>query len=208
MPKTPPAAARSAGSRRGPRLSAEERRASILSAAAAVFAESGYQRGRMSEIAARLGVTEPVVFQNFGSKTALYAAVVEHAAGRLGEELRTAGEQHSVAVLLERFLSHDHISELHAPGSAGFLFADAMTVGEPEVAAAARDAVGTVADALAELLRRGQDAGDVRSDLDPVAAAWWLLSLLVSHRFRSTVVPGGSATTAGMDALVLKTLTG
>jgi AcrR family transcriptional regulator len=202
VPKTPPA-----GSRRGPRLSAEERRASILGAATVVFAESGYQRGRMSEIAARLGVTEPVVFQNFGSKPALYAAVVEHTAQAMSEELRTAAADQAVGDLLARLLSHDHIADLHAPGAAGFLFADALTVGEPEVETAARKAVATVADTMAELLRQGQSTGDLRADLDPEAAAWWLLSLMVSHRFRSTVVPGGK-TTAGMDALVLRTLTG
>ena len=162
----------------------------------------------MSEIAARLGVTEPVVFQNFGSKPALYAAVVEHAAQVLGEEMRAVAADQPVTDLLARFLSHDHIADLHAPGLAVFLFPDPLTVGEPEVEAAARKAVATVADALADILRRGRAAGELRPDLDPDAAAWWLLSLMVSHRFRSTVVPGGAKTTAGMDALVLRTLTG
>ncbi|MGV9612179.1 TetR/AcrR family transcriptional regulator [Nocardia xishanensis] len=50
------------------RLSAADRRASIIDAATQAFAESGYQRATMGQIATRLGVTEPVVFHNFGSK--------------------------------------------------------------------------------------------------------------------------------------------
>src|SRR5215472_10533010 len=63
------------------RLPAAERRA-----ATEVFAQSGYRAGKVSEVAARVGVTEPVVFQNFGSKAALFAAVLERAA----ENVRTS----------------------------------------------------------------------------------------------------------------------
>ena len=74
-----------AGPRRR-RLPAAERRETILRAASAVFAESGYRAAKVSEVAARVGVTEPVIFQNFGSKAALFAAVIERAAA----EVRTA----------------------------------------------------------------------------------------------------------------------
>jgi AcrR family transcriptional regulator len=37
----------------------------------------------VSEVAARVGVTEPVIFQNFGSKAALFAAVIERAAAEV-----------------------------------------------------------------------------------------------------------------------------
>src|SRR5579859_5911224 len=62
------------------RLSAAERRETILRAAAEVFAEAGYSAAKVSDVAARVGVSEPVVFQNFGSKAALFSAVVERAA--------------------------------------------------------------------------------------------------------------------------------
>lgn len=65
-----PASARSAKPR-GQRLTAPERRESILRAATEVFSETGYLRGRTSLIAARAGVSEPVVFNNFGTKPAL-----------------------------------------------------------------------------------------------------------------------------------------
>ena len=62
------------------RLPAAERRETILRAAAEVFAQAGYRAGKVSDVAARVGVTEPVIFQNFGSKAALFAAVLERAA--------------------------------------------------------------------------------------------------------------------------------
>src|SRR5207302_2617532 len=69
------------------RLAAAERRETILRAAAEVFAEAGYRAGKVSDVAARVGVTEPVIFQHFGSKAALFAAVVERAAAEVRASL-------------------------------------------------------------------------------------------------------------------------
>ena len=69
------------------RLPAAQRRETILRAAAVVFAEAGYRAAKVSDVAARVGVTEPVIFQNFGSKAALFAAVVARAAAEVRASL-------------------------------------------------------------------------------------------------------------------------
>src|SRR5579872_6395438 len=78
------------GDGRGPRrtrLPAAERRETILRAAAEVFAESGYRAAKVSDVAARVWVSEPVIFQNFGSKAALFAAVIGRAAAQARDAL-------------------------------------------------------------------------------------------------------------------------
>jgi AcrR family transcriptional regulator len=87
------------------RMPAAQRRETILRAAAEVFGEAGYRAARVSDIAARVGVTEPVVFQNFGSKPALFAATVEHAAaeGRAWLQEAAAGPR-SAGQLLAHIL--------------------------------------------------------------------------------------------------------
>src|SRR5262245_65143429 len=97
--------ARARTSRRS-RLPAAERRDTILRAAAEVFAEVGYRAGKVSEVAARVGVTEPVIFQNFGSKAALFAAVLERAAGEVRASLDDlAAGPGSVSALLAHVLT-------------------------------------------------------------------------------------------------------
>jgi AcrR family transcriptional regulator len=59
------------------RLTAEERRAKILSAAVRVFAVDGYDNGSMDRIAVLAGVTKPVVYDHFASKQALFVAVLQ-----------------------------------------------------------------------------------------------------------------------------------
>ncbi|MFI2352381.1 TetR/AcrR family transcriptional regulator [Streptomyces sp. NPDC019443] len=207
MPETPPPSA--PAKTRRTRLSAADRRASIVAAATEVFAESGYQRGKVSQVAARIGVTEPVVFHNFGSKATLYAAVVEHAAQRMGEMLTAVTASGGPArKTLTQLLGPGHLDELHASGSLGVIFADAMTLtAEPDVEQAVSRGMQQLADALAELVAQGQREGDVRTDIAPDAAAWWLLSLMASHRFRSTVMPDRELLEAQLGSLTLRLLT-
>ncbi|RZQ62074.1 TetR/AcrR family transcriptional regulator [Amycolatopsis suaedae] len=61
----------------GKRLSPAERRARILDAAAAVFAESGYDAAGMRAVAARAGITTPVLYDHFRTKADLYAQLLE-----------------------------------------------------------------------------------------------------------------------------------
>lgn len=90
------------------RLPAAQRRETIVRAAAEVFAEAGYRAAKVSDVAARVGVTEPVIFQNFGSKAALFAAAVEQAAAGVKASLDDLAESFgSASGLLEHVLSGD-----------------------------------------------------------------------------------------------------
>jgi AcrR family transcriptional regulator len=194
------------------RMSAEQRRESILEAAAEVFAATGYRAGKASDVAARIGVTEPVIFQNFGSKAALYAAVLDRVAGAIRSQLTALVEHYgSAADLLAHALDPSHGPRFHGPGSHGVLFADATTLtAEPELTEPIRRAVRTVAEHLGDLVRRGQADGQVRADLDPEAAAWLLLSVLSARPLRAAVMPDsdqleGHVVAVALGALVAPT---
>jgi AcrR family transcriptional regulator len=58
------------------RIPAPERRASVLRAAATLFAERGYSGTRLDDVAAAAGVTKPIVYRHFDSKKALYLALL------------------------------------------------------------------------------------------------------------------------------------
>ncbi|MHB9859892.1 TetR/AcrR family transcriptional regulator [Streptomyces sp. YIM S03343] len=190
------------------RLPAAERRASILAAATEVFSETGYQRGKVSDIARKVGVTEPVVFQNFGSKSALYRAALDHATDGVSALLhRAADTGKPVPEVLAAFLDPAHMDRFHRPGAHGFLFADATTLAhDPDLAEALRQVHRHFADTLAELIHRGQSAGDIRPGIDPHTAAWWLVSLLAGRSFRAAVVPDRDAVEAELTTMALRSL--
>ncbi len=190
------------------RLTAEKRRASILAAATEVFSEVGYQRGTMSEVARRVGVTEPVVFQNFGSKAALFAAVLHDATERLTATIQErVAMTGSVGAWLRELLAPHHPGHRHSAETHHVLFADALSHStDAVVRKAIRQTHRSVARALADLLARGQGEGSVRPDLDPLAGAWWLLSFLASRGFRAAAMPERARLEAEVAALTLQTL--
>lgn len=59
------------------RLTASERRASILEAALKLFSERGFRGTTTRELAQAVGVTEPVLYEHFKTKSELYAALID-----------------------------------------------------------------------------------------------------------------------------------
>jgi AcrR family transcriptional regulator len=147
----------------------------------------------MAEVARRVGVTEPVVFQNFGSKAVVFAAVIETAALRMSATMRErATASGSVIEWLRELLGRDHLQHAHARGTVGVLFAEAQSLmADPLVAGAARRGHAMLAGTLTDLLTTAQREGDVAPDVDPETGAWWILSLLASQGFRRAALPEG-----------------
>jgi AcrR family transcriptional regulator len=200
------------------RMPAAQRRETILAAAAGVFAEAGYRAAKVSDIAARVGVSEPVVFQNFGSKSALFAAVLERAAGQVRESAEEAAARFgSAAGLLAHVLgdrspgpgqpgqaqAHEGHGDPHA--TSGMLFADAVALAaDPAASEISGQALRTLAGHLADIVRQGQQDESVRADIPPEPTAWLLISLLAARPLRDAAMPAGlEPTVAGLAARML-----
>lgn len=59
------------------RLTAAERRVQLMEVGRAVFASHGYEATSIEEVAQQAGVSKPIVYEHFGAKEGLYAAIVE-----------------------------------------------------------------------------------------------------------------------------------
>ncbi len=189
------------------RLTAGRRRELILQAAAQVFAAAGYRAGKVSDIAASAGVTEPVVFQNFGSKAALYAAVLGRVNDSIRAELQALARHHgSASSLVAHVLSPPPDSPAHDAGAHRPLADAATLASDPAAGEPARDAARALAGHLADLIRHGQAEGGIRPGTDPVAAAWLLLSVLSSRPLRAAAMPHPDRLEAGVTALALQAL--
>jgi AcrR family transcriptional regulator len=192
-------------------MPAAERRESVLAAATAVFAADGYHAARMSDIAARVGVSEPVVFQNFGSKPALFAAVLERAAAHARASLADAGAHFgSAGGLLAQILAgpagpapgghrHGH------PGPGQLFSAAVALAADPALPELRGPLLRALAGHLADLVARGQQDGSVRADIDPGPAGWLLVSVLTARRLRVDAMPdGGEQAVAELAARLLR----
>ena len=170
------------------RLDAAARRETILDAAIPLFASVGYEQTRMADVAARVGVTEPVIFQNFGTKAELFAAALERAANDAARYLSAmAAEQTDVVDWLGRLLSAEHLERLHTEPMFGVFFADAHHhQSEANIGWALHRSVTRVAEAIAGILRRGQTERSIRDDASPATLAWLVVSLIQARQFRQT----------------------
>ncbi|KWW99097.1 TetR family transcriptional regulator [Carbonactinospora thermoautotrophica] len=59
------------------RMTGKERREQLLEIGRRLFAERGFDATSVEEIAAKAGVSKPVVYEHFGGKEGLYAVVVD-----------------------------------------------------------------------------------------------------------------------------------
>ncbi|KUP97641.1 TetR/AcrR family transcriptional regulator [Thermobifida cellulosilytica] len=63
--------------RKKQRMTGKERREQLLAIGRELFAERGFDATSVEEIAARAGVSKPVVYEHFGGKEGVYAVVVD-----------------------------------------------------------------------------------------------------------------------------------
>ena len=74
-------------------LPRSERQASILQAAAAAFARTGFASTSMEDVAAEAGVSRLIVYRHFSSKEELYRAVLEQVRNRIRERMNPILEE-------------------------------------------------------------------------------------------------------------------
>ncbi len=119
-------------------MSAAARREVIERAAAALFAERGYQGASIEEIAKQSGVTPPVLYDHFASKLDLYRHLLERHFAELREVWREhfPGDDPAEQRVARSFDAWFAYIEGH-PFAGRMLFRD--TVGDSQVDAVQRD---------------------------------------------------------------------
>jgi TetR/AcrR family transcriptional regulator len=155
-----------AGSPRRSAVVAEETRELILRAAETEFANRGFARARLEDIAEPVGITRAAIIYHFGDKQALYAAVLEATFKALAERIRAALEADAPhAERIERLIGAwvDYAAE--RPTLARLFMrevADSPTELTPEL----RQLVDPMFSVVTEGIEAGQQDGAFRS-VDP-----------------------------------------
>lgn len=173
-PPTPPK--RRPGRPPGGQLGAAHRRAAILDAASDLFERRGYAAVSLGEIAAAVGVTKAALYHHFPSKEAIYAEIMRHVLGQIGDAIRrTVRAPGPVADKIRRLtevavLYVQHNADLDA------MMHDAAQHLPPEQSRLIAEAHDAVLLALEELMRDGVARREL-APRDPrlLAHAYWSL---------------------------------
>jgi len=158
-----------------PRL---EKRSLIQAAAIKLFATHGYHGSRVSEIAREAGIAYGLVYHYFKNKEEILATIFEERWSGFLEEVEaiargtTSTEDRLVSVaalILNAYRARpDWVKVLVLEIQRSSRFAEPRQI----------EAVGRLFDAVAQILRSGQERGEVRRELDPDVACYVLIGAL------------------------------
>jgi TetR/AcrR family fatty acid metabolism transcriptional regulator len=153
-----------------------EKRRLILRAAITVFARSGYHTSRVADVSKEAGVAYGLVYHYFGSKEDLLETIFRRTWTRMLEAV-------------EELEQSDTTAREQIAGVATIVLGawqadpDLVRVLVREVARSPQlgrevDEIAHAFAALERIVARGQERGELRTDLDPKLAAWILYGAL------------------------------
>ena len=168
------------------RLRGEERRALILQSAKRVFASSSYAEASVGELARESQISEPMLYKHFGSKKGLFLAVLSEFSAQFLEILhKRIAERAEKDVLdaLERVVQ-DYTAAVKAdPEIQRILFQAVIESADPEIARCVDEHNRTVYCFIRQLVERAQAEGFLDTALNPDAATWGYLSMILAIQY-------------------------
>ncbi len=156
------------------RMKAAARRLQILDTAARCFAEHGYRGTTTALLARESGISEPILYRHFANKRDLFIALIESVGEEVFANLRDAVRdivspyEQLKAVLHRNPATSDplgrHVYRI--------LFHASTEFAESEIQGAIREHYQRYLQFLAQIVRRGQQAGEIRDDVSAEMLAW------------------------------------
>ncbi len=134
------------------RMPGEQRRTQLLGVASEMFADRGFHKTSMQDLASAAGVTKPVLYQHFASKRALYIEALGREGSHLLADLRSATSSTSLGrERVERgFMAYFHWVTYN-PAGFRLLFSATMR-NDPEFASIIDQILSDAVDAVVPLI--------------------------------------------------------
>jgi TetR/AcrR family fatty acid metabolism transcriptional regulator len=169
---------------RSPQIAARgEKRPLILQAATEVFAEQGFVAVTVAEIAERAGIGKGTVYEYFTSKDELLFAVFEWMNEGISHRIRD--------LLVETGTTHDRLRRMLELGAEitreqvemqavvlDFWAASRGTKSEERYNRACLETFRSYRRLVADVIREGQNTGELRSEIDPEAVATMVVAAM------------------------------
>jgi TetR/AcrR family transcriptional regulator len=148
----------------------------ILDAAVRLFSASGFNAVSMREIAASAGVSKANIYHHFDSKEALYRAILDQSASELSGlvEMLAEGSGSYESRIAEFAVGHLQHLEKNSLASR-LIIREAFSGGDDKSRMLVDQVFGSIFERIVSIFQAGQQAGALRSDLDPALCATLLM---------------------------------
>lgn len=166
------------------RLKGSERREQLLQVATRLFAVRGYDAATTASIAETAGITEPVLYRHFESKKALYLAVLRASSAQLLQRWQGSSQHGTQAIDQIRHLAstiYDAIPEI--ADYQRVIYGATTCSSDPDIAAFLHEHVARLIEIAMAIVRRGQEQGNFRQDMDIHAMSWSIVNIYTGFSF-------------------------
>lgn len=147
----------------------------ILTAAERLFAEHGYDAVSISAIAEAADVSKANVFHHFTSKNALYLAVLRHSCRDAARHLDDLDSDAPLPARFSQFVAAHLASVLDNEQVTRLSLRELLSHDPRQGQEMAEQVYGEKFARFVEILRAGQESGELRGDIDPAVVATMLL---------------------------------
>jgi AcrR family transcriptional regulator len=174
------------------KLDTEARKEQIVEAAMGLIAAYGVGRISMAALARRVGLVPSALYRHFKNKEEILQATMQLVRRRVGENLKEVCELSPNALdrlelLLRRVIKM--VRELQAMPR--IVFSEGMSSDHPERKAQAFGILKGMLGEIENMIRQGQERGEIRSDLDARALAVMFWGMIPSSVILWHISDGG-----------------
>jgi AcrR family transcriptional regulator len=157
------------------RVSRDERREQILQVALNTVARQGVRGATLTSIAAGVGITYPALYAHFPTRRHLLIALIDRLFEGIQEMHARAYRDDAVEHLREIGLGHSRLVASAETGCVLPFFEFVAAAPEENLREAFGERELAIVDEVAEVVRRGQRQGTIKSEADPEQVAWMIM---------------------------------
>jgi len=142
-----------------------ERQKEIINASHELIAESGIQSLTIKNLSKKIGLVESAIYRHYESKTQILIAILDS----ISEQSKSneIKDTDSVFGILEKRLGHHFSTFTEKPALVSVVFAEDLFQNEPTLVEKTRLKVEKSISDLSALIQKGQQSGEIRSDINP-----------------------------------------
>ncbi|NOY24943.1 MAG: TetR/AcrR family transcriptional regulator [Oligoflexia bacterium] len=149
-----------------------EKRDRIIDAAVAVFADKGYRRARISDVARRAGVADGTIYLYFKNKEDLLLVIFEEKMDLLLRKLQSALDAQQDPLGRIRAYAHHHFEAIQEYPDLAQVFQVELRQSHRFLREYRPEKLWQYLNVFGDLVRDGQQQGAVRAEVDPFLAQW------------------------------------
>jgi AcrR family transcriptional regulator len=169
------------------RLSAKQRRESILACAKEVFAQHSYREASTKLLAEASGITEPMLYKHFGNKQGLFLAVLNHYIDQFMQQWQQRVIQHTkqgLQVALAEVAMDYHAVVKADPDVPRVIWqGSAAGADDPAFAEATGRYIMSVYQVFRSVVSRAQKAHVIDATINIDVASWGYMSMAFAAQF-------------------------